>query len=182
MMERDATAADVAPVPWVMPIRPEMYPDRCPHLTDEERALLDAYVTTPPRGFGPMHLLRRLSRFEAPFRATVELTVTHEGQVATARRHLFQAMLDADLAFWAWPEERWITTISTAPVGGRYPGGTRFWLLNLAYLFGNLLYIGASATYSLMADAVFSKILVDEQVGLVHALLVAAGFSHSYTE
>lgn len=182
MTGRDPLPADAPSPPWLMPIRPEMYLDGCPRLTDAERALLEAYVTTPPQGFEPMRLLRRLPRFETPFRATVELTVTHEGQVATARRHLFRAMLDANLAFWAWPEDRWIATIDAAPVGGHYPGGTRFWLLNLAYLFGGLLYIGASATYGLMADAVFGKALVDEQVDLLRAPLVAAGFSSSYTE
>src|SRR5581483_6577482 len=63
-----------------------------------------------------------------------------------------------------------------------HPGGTRFWLLNLAYLFGGLLYVGASATYGLMADAIFGKTLVDEQVTLLHSPLVAAGFSATYTE
>ena len=129
------------PSPWQMPIQPTLYPQRCPQLTEEERALLRAYVTTPPQGFGPLHLLRRLGRFDAPFQDTVRLTVTHEGQVATARRHLFGAMLEADLAFWAWSDEQWIATIASAPVGGHHPGGTRFWLLNLAYLFGGLLYV-----------------------------------------
>jgi len=50
------------------------------------------------------------------------------------------------------------------------------------YLFGGLLYIGASATYGLMADAVFGKELVNEQVALLQAPLVAAGFSAAYTE
>jgi len=164
-----------------MPLQPDKYSDRRAWLTEEETVLLSTYLTRTMSGLGTKRLLEQLARVEAPFLDTVRLTVTRKDQIATARRHLFRAMVERQCTFWGWSHEEWIAVIEAAP-SGRHAAGTRFWLLNLAYLLCDLLYIGAATTYGLMADAIFGKALVDEQAALAHAPLVAAGFSTEYTE
>jgi hypothetical protein len=165
-------------LPWRMPIMLENYPDRSPTLTVQEKALMDRYVTTPIGALSriSMGLLAQLKRFDRPFLETVRLTNHTNQKVTPARRLLFQRMIQTDLAFWAWPKDVWIEVIETYP-SGHTAGGIRFWMLNLAYLFGGFLHVAASTNYNLMADAIFGKDLVDAQVETLYAPLRESGYS-----
>ncbi len=163
---------------WRMPIMLENYPDRSPTLTVQETALMDRYVTTPIGALSRIStsLLAQLKRFDQPFLETVRLTNHTNQKVTPARRLLFQSMMQTGLAFWNWPKDVWIEVIETYP-SGHTAGGIRFWMLNLAYLFGGFLHVAASTNYNLMADAVFGKDLVDAQVDTLYAPLLQAGYS-----
>jgi hypothetical protein len=87
---------------WPLPIHPQTYPDRRPHLTEEEKVLMEQYATAPP-GYmtagRARNVLRQLGRFEVPFLDTVSLTPHMDTTLAAARRHLFSAMTRTGLAF-----------------------------------------------------------------------------------
>jgi hypothetical protein len=134
---RNANASGLtlpSPSPWKMPIRPQTYPDRNSHLTQQEKALMEQYITVP---VGPMtggrarNILRQLVRFEAPFLDTVRLTPHIDTTLAAARRHLFTYMVQTEVAFWAWSKEIWIEVIESAS-GRTHSSGPRFWMLLLA--------------------------------------------------
>ena len=163
---------------WHMPVEPSNYPDRNPQLSAEEKALMKEYVTTPIGTLSNISkgLLTQLKRFEQPFLDTVRLTNHTRQGVAQARRLLFERMMQTDMAFWAWPKEVWIEVIETYP-SGHTAGGIRFWMLNLAYLFGGFLHVAASTNYNLMTDAIFGKTLVDTQVDLLFTPLRESGYS-----
>jgi integrase len=179
-MTTSNTAASSLPAVllWRMPIGLENYPDRSPTLTVQEKALMDRYVTTPIGALSrnSTSLLAQLQRFDRPFLETVRLTNHTNQKVTPARRLLFQHMMQTGLAFWAWPKDVWIEVIETYP-SGHTAGGIRFWMLNLAYLFGGFLHVAASTNYNLMADAIFGKDLVDAQVKTLYAPLLQAGYS-----
>jgi len=162
-----------------MPIFPKHYPDRRAKLSDEEKALMEEYVTAPVTsmtGLRAKNLCDKLARFDKPFLDTVRLNAEFGRSIATGRRHIFTYMAHTGLAFWAWSNETWIEVIQTAPVA-KHATGTRFWMINLAYLFCDFLYVGASTTYGLMADTIFGKTVVDAEVNKLHAPLVALGYS-----
>ena len=76
----------------------------------------------------------------------------------------------------AWPQESWVEVIQTAP-GRTHTSGTRFWMLLLAYLFCDMLYIGASTVYGAMAEVIFGQSVVETQVNTVRTPLVEAGYA-----
>jgi len=162
-----------------MPIHPQTYLDRRPHLTDEEKALMEQYATAPAgfmTGGRARNVLHQLARFEAPFLDTAGLTPHMDTTLAAARRHLFTSMARTGLAFWAWPQEIWVEVIQTAP-GRTHTSGTRFWMLLLAYLFCDMLYIGASTVYGAMAEVIFGQSVVETEVNTVRTPLVEAGYA-----
>jgi len=162
-----------------MPIHPQTYLDRRPHLTDEEKALMEQYATAPAgfmTGGRARNVLHQLARFEAPFLDTAGLTPHMDTTLAAARRHLFTSMARTGLAFWAWPQEIWVEVIQTAP-GRTQTSGTRFWMLLLAYLFCDMLYIGASTVYGAMAEVIFGQSVVETEVNTVRTPLVEAGYA-----
>ncbi len=164
---------------WQMPIHPQTYPDRRPHLTHEEKALMEQYATAPAgfmTGGRARNVLHQLARFEAPFLDTAGLTPHMDTTLAAARRHLFTSMARTGMAFWAWPQEIWVEVIQTAP-GRTHTSGTRFWMLLLAYLFCDMLYIGASTVYGAMAEVIFGQSVVETQVNTVRTPLVEAGYA-----
>jgi hypothetical protein len=85
-------------------------------------------------------------------------------------------MARTGLAFWAWPQEIWVEVIQTAP-GRTHTSGTRFWMLLLAYLFCDMLYIGASTVYGAMAEVIFGHSVVEAEVNKVRTPLVEAGYA-----
>ena len=164
---------------WQMPIHPQTYRDRRPQLTDEEKALMEQYATAPAgfmTGGRARNVLHQLARFEAPFLETTGLTPHMDTTLAAARRHLFSSMARTGLAFWAWPQEIWVEVIQTAP-GRTHTSGTRFWMLLLAYLFCDMLYIGASTVYGAMAEVIFGQSVVETEVNKVRTPLVEAGYA-----
>jgi len=165
-------------LPWQMPIVLENYADRNPVLTVEEKELMNRYVTTPSGTLSNIStsLLAPLKRFDQPFLDTVRLTSHTRQKVTPARRLLFEHMMQTGRAFWAWPKDIWIEVIETYPPG-HTAGGIRFWMLNLAYLFGGFLHVAASSNYNLMANAIFGKKLIDAQVDLLFEPLLQAGYS-----
>jgi integrase len=169
---------------WQMPLRPECYPDRIPALSEEEKALMNEYLTAPGRsmsGIRAKNLLDQLARFDRPYLDTVRLSLHSEAAVAIGRRHLFQHMVQTGMAFWAWPQHIWIEVIQGAPIR-KQATGTRFWMMNLAYLICDFLYVGASTTYGLMADTIFGKVVVDSEVDKLRAPLLALGYSSNPRE
>src|SRR6266581_1348 len=129
------------PSRWQMPISPEGYSGRHPHLAEEEKALMQQYAAAPASfmtGGRARNVLHRLERFEAPFMDIVGLTSPMDTTVTAARRYLFTWMVQTEYAFWAWPKEVWIEAIQNAP-GAKHASGTRFWMLLLAYLFCDML-------------------------------------------
>jgi len=164
---------------WQMPIEPETYPDRNPLLTDDEKALMEQYVSAPVRtlaGHRAKELLSKLKRFDARFLDVVRLTSHYKVAIANGRRHLFTHMLQTGRAFWVWPKEVWIEVIQNAPISQK-AGGTRFWMILLAYLFCDFLYVGPSISYASMATAIFGKELLMAEVEKLRAPLVAVGYS-----
>ncbi len=169
----------VSPSRWQMPIRPEGYLDRRPSLTDEEKALMEQYATAPAgfmTGGRARNVLTQLARCEAPFLDTAGLTPHMDTTLAAARRHLFTFMARTGMTFWAWPKEIWVEVIQTAP-GRTHTSGTRFWMLLLAYLFCDMLYIGASTVYGAMAEVIFGQSVVEAEVNKVRTPLVEAGYA-----
>jgi hypothetical protein len=165
-------------LPWQMPIVLENYPDRNPALTADERQLMNTYLTTPAGTLSNIStsLLAPLQRFDQPFLDTVRLTNHTRQGISPARRLLFEHMLQVNRAFWAWPQEVWIEVVEAYP-SGHTGGGIRFWMLNLAYLFGGFLHVAASSNYNLMVNAIFGKKLIDAQVDLLFEPLLQAGYS-----
>lgn len=169
---------------WLMPVRPEQYPDRSPVLTDKEKALMNEYILAPGRsmsGIRAKRLLDQLARFDKLYLDTVKLSIHCTAAVSVGRRHLFQWMIQTEKAFWAWPHETWIEVIHAAPIR-KQATGTRFWMLNLAYLVCDFLYVGASTTYGQMADAIFGLATVDAEVDKLHTQLITLGYSSNGRE
>jgi len=164
---------------WQMPIRPETSHDRSSHLTAEEKELMELYVTAPPgfmTGGRARNVLHQLSRFEAPFFDVVKLAPFTDVAIAAGRRHLFASMAQTGLAFWAWSKETWVEVIQAA-AGTKIAYGTRFWMLLLAYLFCDLLYVGPSTAYWPMAETIFGRDLAQDEVNKLRAQLLAAGYA-----
>jgi integrase len=180
MTASSAISSPLSLVPtWHMPVVLENYPDHSPMLTSEEKKLMERYILTPIGALSNVStsLLTQLERFNQPFLDTVRLTNHTRQKVAPARRLLFEHMMQTGMAFWAWPKDIWIEVIEAYP-SGHTGGGIRFWMLNLAYLFGGFLHVAASTNYNLMADAIFGKTLVDAQVDTLFAPLRESGYSN----
>jgi integrase len=163
---------------WQMPIVPSSYPDCAPLLSDEEKMLMEQYVTSPATymtGSRARNVLHKLERFNRPFLDTVKLTPHNRQTVTTGRRHLFTHMVRTGTAFWTWSKRVWIEVIEAAPVGTK-SSGTRFWMINLAYLFCNFLYVGASTTYGLMASTLFGSSLVEAEIEKLRAPVADIGY------
>ena len=172
-----AHQADLLTSPWQMPIVPQAYPDRDPRLTHEEKTLMEQYVSAAGRtmtGVRAKRIINRLARFEQPYVDTVRLISQAKG-ICVGRRHLFTYMARTGLAFWAWPKETWVEVIRTIPKK-QEPQGVRLWMMLLAYLFGNVLYVGASTAYGFMANIIFGKARVDEEVDKLCAPLIGIGY------
>jgi len=101
--------------------------------------------------------------------------------VVAARRHLFTYMVQTGLAFWAWPKEIWVEVIQAGP-GRTHTSGTRFWMLLLAYLFCDVLYVGAFTAYGAMAEVIFGQSMVATEVDKVRTPLVEAGYAADQKE
>ncbi len=160
-----------------MPLVPETYPDREPRLTDEEKLLMEQYVSAAGRtmtGVRAKRLIDRLARFEQPYVETVRLISQAKG-ICLGRRHLFTYMVRTGLAFWAWPKETWVEVIQTVPKKEE-PQGVRLWMMLLAYLCSNFLYVGASTPYGFMANIIFGKARVDAEVEKLCAPLIGIGY------
>ncbi len=172
-----ARQSDLLKSPWQMPIVPETYPDRDPRLTDEEKTLMEQYVNAAGRtmtGVRAKRIINRLARFEQPYVDTVRLISQAKG-ICVGRRHLFAYMARTGLAFWVWPKETWVEVIRTVPKK-QEPQGVRLWMMLLAYLFGNVLYVGASTAYGFMANIIFGKARVDAEVEKLCAPLIGIGY------
>ena len=89
---------------WQMLICPESYPDRHPALTEEEKVLIQRYLTASGSSlaYWTKNWLKQLARFERPFLDTVRLTTDTDRSLVAGRRHLFSYMLQTGKAFWAW--------------------------------------------------------------------------------
>src|SRR5258708_40074184 len=131
-------------------------------------------------GLHAKHFIDQLARFEQPYVDTVRL-ISNAKDISLGRRHLFTYMVRTGLAFWAWPKETWVEVIQTAPRKAR-PQGVRFWMLLLAYLFGNFLYVGALTSYVLMADSIFGRDRMDVEVNKLYAPLVGIGYDQKLSE
>ena len=167
------------PSRWRMPIHPETYRDRHPRLTEEEKTLMEQYATAPATfmtGGRARNVLHRLARFETPFLEVVGLSAHMDTTLTAGRRYLFTWMVQKGLAFWSWPKEVWVEVIQAAP-GAKHASGTRFWMLLLAYLFGDVLYIGTATVYWPMAATIFGQALAETEVNKVRAQLLAAGYA-----
>jgi integrase len=170
---------DLPPSRWQLPIHPEMYLDRHPHLTDEEKELMQQYATAPASfmtGGRARNVLHRLERFEAPFMDIVHLTSPMDTTVTAARRYLFTWMGRTERAFWTWPKEIWVEAIQHAP-GAKHASGTRFWMLLLAYLFCDMLYVGTATAYWPMAETIFGRELAEAGVNKVRTQLTSIGYA-----
>jgi hypothetical protein len=121
------------------------------------------------------NVLHKLERFNRPFLDTVKLTPHNRQTVTAGRRHLFTHMVRTGTAFWAWSKQVWIEVIEAAPVGTK-SSGTRFWMINLAYLFCDFLYVGASTTYGLMASTLFGSALVEAEIEKLRAPVADIGY------
>jgi len=111
----------------------------------------------------------------------VKLTSHMDTTVVAARRHLFTYMVQTGLAFWAWPKEIWVEVIQAGP-GRTHTSGTRFWMLLLAYLFCDVLYVGAFTAYGAMAEVIFGQSVVAAEVDKVRTPLVEAGYAADQKE
>lgn len=179
------TASNPVPQPgvsvaaWPMPIAAQTYPDRRPHLTSQEKELMEQYATARTgfmTGGRARNVLNQLARFDTPFLDTVRLRPHTDTAVAAGRRHLFGYMAQTGLAFWAWPKAVWVEAIEAAS-GRTHASGTRFWMLLLAYLFCDVLYVGTSTVYWPMAETIFGRTLAEAEVSKVRSHLVAAGYA-----
>ncbi len=160
-----ARQSDLLTAPWQMPIVPETYPDRHPRLTDEEKILMEQYVSAAGKtmtGGRAKRIFAQLARFEQPYVDTVRL-ISQAKCICIGRRHLYTFMIRTGLAFWAWSKETWVEVIQTVPKKHE-PQGVRLWMMLLAYLFSNVLYVGASTAYGFMANSIFGKAEVDAEV------------------
>lgn len=169
--------SDLLTTPWQMPIVPETYPDRHPRLTDEEKLLMEQYVSAAGKtmsGGRAKRIFDHLTRFEQPYIDTVRLISQTKG-ICIGRRHLYTFMIRTGLAFWAWSQETWVEVIQTVPKKHE-PQGVRLWMMLLAYLFSNVLYVGASTAYGFMANIIFGKAEVEAEVGKLCAPLIGMGY------
>ena len=169
---------------WSPPVLPATYPDRHPRLTDAEKTLMEQYATAPAEfmtGGRARNALHQLARFDTPFMDIVKLTSHMDTTVVAARRHLFTYMVQTGLAFWAWPKEIWVEVIQAGP-GRTHTSGTRFWMLLLAYLFCDVLYVGAFTAYGAMAEVIFGQSMVATEVDKVRTPLVEAGYAADQKE
>ena len=168
--------------PWHMPIVPETYPGRNPRLTRREKTLMKQYLKAAGTltGLHAKRFIDQLARFEQPYVDTVRL-ISNAKDISRGRRHLFTYMVRTELAFWAWPKETWVEVIQTAPRQAR-PQGVRLWMLLLAYLFGDCLYVGSSTPYGLMAEIIFGKAKMEAEVEKLYAPLIAMGYTKERSE
>jgi integrase len=179
---RNANLSPLTDLPssrWQMPIHAETYLDRQPHLTEEEQVLMQQYATAPASfmtGGRARKVLHRLERFEAPFMDIVHLTSPMDTTVTAARRYLFAWMVRTERVFWTWPKEIWVEAIQHAP-GAKHASGTRFWMLLLAYLFCDMLYVGTATAYWPMAETIFGRELAEAEVNKVRTQLLAIGYA-----
>src|SRR5258708_23127317 len=90
-------------------------------------------------------------------------------------------MLQTGVVFWAWPNEIWVEVIQAGP-GRTHTSGTRFWMLLLAYLFCDVLYVGAFTAYGAMAEVIFGQSMVAAEVDKVRTPLVEAGYAADQKE
>jgi hypothetical protein len=74
-----------------------------------------------------------------------------------------------------------VEVIQTAP-GAKHTSGTRFWMLLLAYCFGDILYIGASTVYGALTEVIFGREVVETEVQKVRAPLIEAGYAADQQE
>ena len=89
------------PPAWCMPIVPETYPDREPRLTDEEKTLMEQYVSAAGRtmtGVRARRIIDRLTRFEQPYVDTVRLISPRVAQRAAPFSELVE-----DHVWWGIP-------------------------------------------------------------------------------
>src|SRR5260221_868873 len=166
---------------WHMPIIPENYPDRRPQITNEEKQLMEQYVSAAGKtmtGGRAKRIFDQLARFEQPYVDTVRL-IAYTRNLSLGRRHLFTFMIQTELAFWAWPKEIWMEVIQTTPKKVQ-PQGVRLWMTLLAYFFGGFLYVGASTSYGFIADIIFGKTSMDAEVGKLYAPLLGIGYDKEY--
>jgi integrase len=163
-----------------MPIDPENYPDHSPHLTKQEKELMEQYLAFAPTKSMGSHvkpILAELQRFERPYWDTVRLSADTRENLAASRRFLFRAMLQTRKSFWAWPKETWVQVIQSVPKKERSTFGVSFRLANLAYVFCDFLYVGDSTFYARMADAFFGKTVVDAEVEKLSIARAELGFT-----
>ncbi|HEU5382406.1 MAG TPA: hypothetical protein VFV38_43890 [Ktedonobacteraceae bacterium] len=135
-------------------------------------------VAVPNRtrpGSRARNVLHQLERFNRPFLDTVNLTPHNRQTVTAGRRHLFAHMVRTGTAFWAWSKPVWIEVIEAAPVVTK-SSGARFWMINLAYLFCDFLYVGASTTYGLMASTLFGRDVVEAEIEKLRAPAADIGY------
>ena len=182
-MMNASSASQSRPFPqeWHMPIVPESYPDRHPQITNEEKRLMEQYVSAAGKamtGGRAKRIFDQLARFEQPYVDTVRL-IAHTRNLSIGRRHLFTFMIQTELAFWAWPKEIWIEVIQTTPKKAQ-PQGVRLWMTLLAYFFGGFLYVGASTSYGFIADIIFGKTRMDAEVGKLYAPLRSIGYDKEF--
>src|SRR5260370_3908188 len=178
-MMNASSASQSRPFPqeWHMPIIPESYPDRRPKITNEEKRLMKQYVSAAGKtmtGGRAKRIFDQLARFEQPYVDTVRLISQAKG-ICIGRRHLYTFMIRTGLAFWAWSKETWVEVIQTVPKKHE-PQGVRLWMMLLAYLFSNVLYVGASTAYGFMANSIFGKAEVDAEVEKLCEPLIGVGY------
>jgi integrase len=181
MNVRSTSQSKQFPQEWHMPIIPNSYPDRRPQITNEEKRLMEQYVSAAGKtmtGGRAKRIFDQLARFEQPYVDTVRL-IAHTRNLSIGRRHLFTFMIQTGLAFWAWPKEIWIEVIQTTPQKVQ-PQGVRLWMTLLAYFFGGFLYVGASTSYGFIADIIFGKTRMDVEVGKLYAPLRSIGYDKEF--
>ncbi len=162
---------------WRMPILPESYADRHPALTEEEKLFIHKYLTASRSylAYWTKSWLEKLTRFETPFLDTVRLLSDSNYSLVAGRRHLFRYLIQTEKAFWAWPKETWIEVIQAAPQG-HTAGGTRYWMVALAYLFCDFLYAGSFVPYGKLAEAIFGTDIVETELNKLYASLIDIGY------
>lgn len=180
MVKSNTTHKLATPAPvWRMPIVMEDYPQRDPFVTDAEAALMEYYVREFNDLIGAQAklVLKKLQRFEQPFRDVHQLHAKADANVAKSRRHLFQFMIQTRRAFWSWSGETWSEVIRTVRGGEPQTQGNKFGLFTLAYLLSGFLYIGTSAPYKEIANTIFGKERVDAEWNKLYTPLIALGYS-----
>ncbi len=180
-MTRSNAAHDVpTSVPtWNMPILLESYPHRDPSVTDEEAALMKRYMMTPMNEIAGQAkgMLEQLQRFDRPFLDTIQLRTKSDKPVARSRRHLFKYMVQTRTAFWSWSKETWAEVIQSIPEARPHNAGIWIWMITLAYLFSDFLYVDALTPYTDIAYTLFGKDRVDEEVDKLYTPLTGLGYS-----
>src|SRR6266481_1828946 len=165
--------------PCHMPILLESYPHRDPSVTDEEAALMKRYMMTPLNEISGYSkgILEKLQRFDRPLLDTIQLRTKTNKSVARSRRHLFKYMVQTRRAFWSWSKETWAEVIQSIPEAGPHNAGIWIWMITLAYLFSDFLYVDALTPYTDMAYTLFGKERVNEEVDKLYTPLTGLGYS-----